>query len=80
MISGTGLTDFNKDLTATPPTAGKGIFVGDNLYIELTLAQRITVEDYQLAGSSFKFTHTTLDKKYPITIDPNIGMDDYRYI
>jgi len=80
MPSGTGITNLNNDLQNTPPTAGKGILAGDSLYINLILAQRITVEDYQLTGSTFKFTHTTLDKKYPIAIDPNIGLDDYRYI
>lgn len=80
MISGTGLTDFDKALNATPPTAGKGIFVGENLYLQLTVNKRITLADYQLTGSSFKLTHTTLDSQYPITIDPYMGIDDYKYI
>lgn len=80
MITGTGITDFNTTLTSNPPTAGKGIFVGENLYLQLTADKRITLADYQLAGSSFKLSHTTLDSKYPITVDPYMGIDDYRYI
>lgn len=84
MPTGSGLPHFNASLATHSPYPGQGIYVGGKLFQQLQQASRISVATgnlHHIPGATVHAHVITLPNgpQHPIAVDPNIGVDDFRY-
>lgn len=80
MPIGNGVQELYASLGTKLPAAGSGIRLGVDIYDELFNAHRIAPAQYNPVGlPAVVFSIPTLDKGWPVELDPRLPVDGYSY-
>ena len=81
MPKGFGATNLDAALRNTPPAPRTGVFLGFDLRAQLVSAKRIAMKLYQaVENSNCKVEIPTLDDKWPVDGDQELGLEEWRFM